>query len=36
MLSHPGQYWGWTLLFAVMMFGLITIGILINRRFRAA
>jgi membrane protein YqaA with SNARE-associated domain len=29
---HPTQYWGWLLLFAAMVFGLITAGILINRR----
>ncbi len=31
-LRHPTQYWGWLLLFAAMVFGLITAGILINRR----
>jgi hypothetical protein len=31
-LQHPTQYWGWLLLFAAMIFGLITAGILINRR----
>ena len=31
-LRHPMQYWGWLLLFAAMIFGLITVGILINRR----
>jgi membrane protein YqaA with SNARE-associated domain len=32
MLRHPTQYWGWLLLFAAMIFGLIAGGILINRR----
>ena len=36
MITHPGQYWGWTLLFAATTFGLIAAGILINRRFRTA
>jgi membrane protein YqaA with SNARE-associated domain len=36
MLSHPAQYWRWTLLFALLTFGLITAGILMNRRFRTA
>src|SRR2546423_8249430 len=31
-LQHPMQYWGWLLLFAAMILGLITGGILINRR----
>jgi hypothetical protein len=31
-LQHPTQYWGWLLLFAAMILGLITGGILINRR----
>jgi membrane protein YqaA with SNARE-associated domain len=31
-LQHPTQYWGWLLVFAAMVFGLITAGILINRR----
>jgi membrane protein YqaA with SNARE-associated domain len=31
-LRHPGQYWGWLLLFSVIIFFLITGGILINRR----
>jgi membrane protein YqaA with SNARE-associated domain len=31
-LRHPTQYWGWLLLFAAMVFGLIAGGILINRR----
>ncbi len=35
-LRHPTQYWGWLLLFAVMMIGLIAGGILINRRLETA
>ncbi len=35
-LRHPTQYWGWLLLFAAMIFGLIAVGILINRRLAAA
>jgi membrane protein YqaA with SNARE-associated domain len=31
-LLHPGQYWGWVLLFAATIFALIAGGILINRR----
>lgn len=31
-LRHPTQYWGWLLLSAVAIFGLIATGILINRR----
>lgn len=31
-LRHPMQYWGWLSLFAAIIFGLITAGILINRR----
>jgi membrane protein YqaA with SNARE-associated domain len=32
MLQHPTDYWGWLLLFAAMIFGLIAGGIFINRR----
>jgi membrane protein YqaA with SNARE-associated domain len=35
-LRHPTQYWGWLLLFAALVFGLIGAGILINKRFTAA
>ncbi len=35
-LRHPTQHWGWLLLFAVMIFGLIVVGILINRRLATA
>lgn len=35
-LRHPTQYWGWLLLFVVMMMGLIAGGILINRRLETA
>ena len=31
-LQHPAQYWGWLLLFAVMIFGMVAGGIMINRR----
>src|SRR5579859_2397725 len=31
-IQHPTQYWGWLLLFAAMIFGLVAGGILINRR----
>lgn len=31
-LRHPTQYWGWLALFAATVFGLISVGILINRR----
>lgn len=34
-LRHPTQYWGWSLLFAVLALGLITTGILINKRLAA-
>jgi membrane protein YqaA with SNARE-associated domain len=36
MLSHPGQYWRWRLLLAVIISGLIAGGFVINRRFRTA
>jgi membrane protein YqaA with SNARE-associated domain len=36
MLRHPTQYWGWLLLFAVVSFGLIAGGVLINRRLATA
>jgi hypothetical protein len=36
MLRHPAQYWGWSLLFAAMVAGLIATGILINRRLASA
>jgi len=35
-LRHPTQYWGWLLVFAAMVFGLTTAGILINKRLAAA
>ncbi len=31
-IRHPTQYWGWLLLFAALIGGLIAVGILINRR----
>jgi membrane protein YqaA with SNARE-associated domain len=31
-LRHPAQYWGWLLLFAVVIFSLIMAGIVLNRR----
>jgi len=31
-LRHPAQHWGWLLLFAVVIFGLIMAGIVVNRR----
>jgi len=34
-LQHPTEYWGWLLLFSAMILGLITGGILINRRLAA-
>jgi len=36
MLRHPTQYWGWLLVLAAMIFGLIAGGILINRRLATA
>jgi len=35
-VGHPAQYWGWFLLFAAMIFGLIAAGILINKRLARA
>src|SRR6202167_2241314 len=35
-LRHPSQYWGWLLLFAAVILGLIMAGILLNRRLTAA
>jgi membrane protein YqaA with SNARE-associated domain len=34
-IRHPLQYWGWMLLFAALIIGLIAGGILINRRIAA-
>jgi len=34
-LRHPLQYWGWLLLFAAVLFSLITGGIMLNRRLAA-
>jgi membrane protein YqaA with SNARE-associated domain len=36
MLRHPTQSWGWLLLFTAIIFGLITGGILINKRLASA
>ena len=35
-LRHPVQYWGWFLLFAVLVVGLIVTGVLINKRLAPA
>ena len=35
-LRHPTQYWGWLLLFAAMILGMVGVGILINRRLGVA
>jgi membrane protein YqaA with SNARE-associated domain len=35
-LRHPAQYWGWLLLFAVVLFGLIMAGVVLNKRLAAA
>jgi hypothetical protein len=35
-LRHPTQYWGWLLLFAAIILGLIGAGVVINRRFGMA
>jgi len=35
-IRHPVQYWGWLLLFAAITFGLISGGILIQRRLATA
>jgi len=34
-LRHPVQYWGWLLLFAALLFSLITGGIMLKRRLAA-
>ncbi len=34
-IRHPDQYWGWLLLFAVVVAGLVASGILINKRLEA-
>jgi multisubunit Na+/H+ antiporter MnhE subunit len=34
-LRQPGQYWGWLLLFAAVIFSLIIAGIAVNRRLAA-
>jgi hypothetical protein len=31
-IQHPVQYWGWLLLFAAIVTGLVATGIVINRR----
>lgn len=31
-LRHPSQYWGWLLLFAAVIFSLVMLGIVLNRR----
>jgi membrane protein DedA with SNARE-associated domain len=35
-LSHPGQHWGWLLLFLIVIVGLILGGILANRQLATA
>ena len=35
-VRHPDRYWGWLLLIAAIVAGLITAGILLNRRIQAA
>jgi len=35
-LRHPSQYWGWSLLFAVLVITLTVAGILFNRRLATA
>jgi membrane protein YqaA with SNARE-associated domain len=35
LLRHPAQHWGWLLLFAAVIFGLIMGGIALNRRLAA-
>jgi membrane protein YqaA with SNARE-associated domain len=34
-LLHPAQYWGWLLLFASLIFGVILAGIALNKRLAA-
>jgi membrane protein YqaA with SNARE-associated domain len=34
-MRHPSEYWGWLLLFAVVLFTLIIAGIVLNRRLGA-
>jgi membrane protein YqaA with SNARE-associated domain len=31
-MRHPDQYWGWLLLLAAILFGVVTAGIMFNRR----
>jgi membrane protein YqaA with SNARE-associated domain len=35
-LRHPTQYWGWLLLFAALILGLVGAGVVINRRLGIA
>jgi membrane protein YqaA with SNARE-associated domain len=35
-LRHPGQFWGWSLLFAAVIISLITAGFVLNRRLASA
>ena len=34
-LRHPAQHWGWLLLFATVIFSLIMVGVVLNRRLTA-
>jgi membrane protein YqaA with SNARE-associated domain len=34
-LLHPAQYWGWLLLFAVLILGVIVAGVVLNKRLAA-
>lgn len=35
-VRHPGQYWGWLLLFAALVAGAVAAGIVINRQLESA
>jgi hypothetical protein len=35
-LRHPTQYWGWLLLFAALIAGVIATGVLMNNRLQEA
>lgn len=35
-IRHPGQYWGWMLLFAGIVGGMVAIGVYVNRQIETA
>ncbi len=35
-VRHPGQYWGWMLLFAAIVMAMVAMGVLIKKQLEAA